>query len=136
MLDDADRAAGLVAQHQIGDADKAVAADVQLEFILHGKNLTVAKAIEGGEILKPFFVILARQPARERREIFLDCLVVFSGVNVREFKGHQLALRPAFEDAVAMGTVGSVGILKLGQLVDVLLFERQRALIIELQLTE
>ena len=35
-----------------------------------------------------------------------------------------------------MGTVGSVGILKLGQLVDVLLFERQRALIIELQLTE
>ena len=35
-----------------------------------------------------------------------------------------------------MGTVGSVGILKLGQLVDVLLFERQRALIVELQLAE
>ena len=35
-----------------------------------------------------------------------------------------------------MGSIGGVSILKLGQLVDVLLFERQRALIVELQLTE
>ena len=35
-----------------------------------------------------------------------------------------------------MGSIGGVSILKLGQLVNVLLFERQRALIVELQLTE
>lgn len=35
-----------------------------------------------------------------------------------------------------MSSIGSVGVLKLGQLVNVLLFERQRALIVELQLTE
>ena len=136
MVDDADRAAGLVAQHQIGNADKAIAADVQFEIVLYGKNLAVAKAVKGGEILKPFLVILARQSARERWEILLDRLIVFSGVNIREFEDHQLALRPAFEDAVAISSVGGVGVLKLGQLVDVLLFERQRALIVELQLTE
>ena len=32
-----------------------------------------------------------------------------------------------------MSSVGGIGVLKLGQLVDVLLFERQWALIIELQ---
>ena len=37
---------------------------------------------------------------------------------------------------MAISSVGGVGVLKLGQLVDVLLFERQRALIVELQLTE
>ena len=136
MVDDADRAAGLVAQHQIGNADKAIAADIQLEFILHGKNLAVAKTVEGGEILKPFLVILTRQSAREWWEIFLDCFIVFSGVSICEFKGHQLALCPAFEEAVAMGAVGSIGVLKLRQLVNILLFERQWALIIELQLTE
>lgn len=86
--------------------------------------------------MKSFLVILARQSARERWEILLDRLIVFSGVNIREFEDHQLALRPAFEDAVAISSVGGVGVLKLGQLVDVLLFERQRALIVELQLTE
>ena len=35
-----------------------------------------------------------------------------------------------------MGSVGGIGVLKLGQLVDVLLFERQRTLIVELQLAE
>ena len=35
-----------------------------------------------------------------------------------------------------MSAVGGVGVLKLGQLVNVLLFERQWALIVELQLTE
>ena len=35
-----------------------------------------------------------------------------------------------------MGSVGGIGVLKLGQLVDILLFERQRALIVELQLSE
>ena len=35
-----------------------------------------------------------------------------------------------------MGAVGSIGVLKLRQLVNILLFERQWALIIELQLTE
>ena len=35
-----------------------------------------------------------------------------------------------------MSAVGGVGALKLGQLVNVLLFERQWALIVELQLTE
>lgn len=35
-----------------------------------------------------------------------------------------------------MSSVGGIGVLKLGQLVDVLLFERQRTLIIELQLAE
>lgn len=35
-----------------------------------------------------------------------------------------------------MGAVGSIGVLKLRQLVNILLFERQRALIVELQLTE
>lgn len=35
-----------------------------------------------------------------------------------------------------MGSIGCVGVLKLGQLVDVLLFERQRTLIVELQLAE
>ena len=35
-----------------------------------------------------------------------------------------------------MGVVGSIGVLKLRQLVNILLFERQRALIVELQLTE
>ena len=35
-----------------------------------------------------------------------------------------------------MSSIGSVGVLKLGQLVNVLLFERQRALIVEMQLTE
>ena len=37
---------------------------------------------------------------------------------------------------MAVGSVGGVGVLKLGQLVDVLLFERQRTLIIELQLAK
>ncbi len=37
---------------------------------------------------------------------------------------------------MAVGSVGGVGVLKLGQLVDVLLFERQWALIIELQFAE
>ena len=55
---------------------------------------------------------------------------------IREFEGHQFALCPAFEDAVAVGTVGGIGILQLRQLVNVLLFERQWALIVELQLTE
>lgn len=35
-----------------------------------------------------------------------------------------------------MSSVGGIGVLKLGQLVDVLLFERQWALIVELQLAE
>ena len=35
-----------------------------------------------------------------------------------------------------MGAVGSIGVLKLRQLVNILLFERQRALIVELQLAE
>ena len=35
-----------------------------------------------------------------------------------------------------MGAVGSIGVLKLRQLVNVLLFERQWALIVELQLAE
>ena len=35
-----------------------------------------------------------------------------------------------------MSSVGGIGVLKLGQLVDVLLFERQRALIVELQLAK
>lgn len=35
-----------------------------------------------------------------------------------------------------MGSVGGIGVLKLGQPVDVLLFERQWALIIKLQLAE
>ena len=35
-----------------------------------------------------------------------------------------------------MSSVGGVGVLKLGQLVNVLLFERQWALIIELQLAK
>ena len=37
---------------------------------------------------------------------------------------------------MAVSSVGGVGILKLGQPVDVLLFERQWALIVELQLAE
>ena len=86
--------------------------------------------------MQPFFLILARQPARERWEIFLDRFIVFSSVSIRKFKGHQFALRPAFEDAVAVSSVGGVGVLKLRQLVDVLLFESQRALIVELQLAK
>lgn len=35
-----------------------------------------------------------------------------------------------------MSSVGGIGVLKLGQLVDVLLFERQRTLIVELQLAK
>ena len=35
-----------------------------------------------------------------------------------------------------MGAVGSIGVLKLRQLVNILLFERQWALIIELQLAK
>ena len=137
MVDDGDVAGILVPQDQVGNANKTIAADVQLKSVLNGKDFVlIAKAVEGFEIPEAFVVIPACQPAGKRREVFLDGFIVLGGVDVGQLKGHELAFGPAFEDAVAVGAIGGVGVLNLRQLVDVLQLERLRALIVELQLRE
>ena len=52
----------------------------------------------------------------------------FMGASSDQFKGHELAFGPALQDAVAMGAVFGIGVVLLRHAVDVLEFERLRAL--------
>lgn len=137
MIDDGNPSGVSVSQDQVGNTDKAVAADVQFKFVFNGQNIIlISKTIEGFEVLQAFFIILTGKPTWKRREVFLDGFIVLCGIEVGQFKGHQFALRPAFKDAVAMSAVGGVGILYLRHFINVLQFECQRALIVEGLLAE
>ena len=130
MVDDGD-AAVLFAQHKVGDAYEWMAEDVDLKAVFHGEDLRVAKAVEALEVRPAFLVILSGQPAWKRREVVPDRMAVLVFIGFRQFKGHELAFGPALQDAVAVRAVLGIGVILLRHAVDVLEFERLRALLKE-----
>lgn len=126
MVDDGDRASVSVAQNQIGNAHEPISPNADFKPILYGEDLLLAKAVKGVEVGKTFLEILACQFAGKGWKAVLDCLVVFALIRFRQFKGHELALCPAFKDIVTMDTVLSIGISFLRHAVDILELEGQR----------
>ena len=108
-----------------------MAEDVDLEAVFHREDLLLAKAVEALEVRPAFLVILSGQPAGKGRKVMFDRLVVLVFIDLRQFKGHEFAFGPAFQDAVAVRAVFGVGVVFLRHAVDVLEFERLRALLKE-----
>ena len=60
MVDDRDAAGLLIAEYQVSNADKRIAADVDFKPFLDGQYLIlIAKAVKALEVRKPFVPLIA-----------------------------------------------------------------------------